>query len=689
MEQNNRNVVSNNKYKIHGIRKPKFSLHGGSVETKRHSPSSQVIDIPLDCRTCSSHRRALQEHNNEKCDESCETNKVKAVANEVFNDFCHTTSIHGMKFLTGQSHWLERTIWIAIYAFALWFCGSLVWERYIRWERNPVIISFDKRFESISEVPFPAVTICPDQKSIKKVFNYTKVLNEIKRRHSSAETNVTLDLDYKLTDFDRETFQLLAQMCLPKGADVSEFVDTYDAYASNKTSMDRERVLSILDTITPTLEDVCYSHDWAFSKTSKKCGRDFGKILTEDGLCYTYNLLDKSELFLNKTVHGYRSSGRLSSNWTKTAGYTKNITINTYPKRVYSTREKLALTLKLNTMNMDNLFPQQGRGFKIYLHAPTEFPWSTKQYFKVSTGQSVTLTVTPQLIRTSSFLRDYPPTKRECYFNHENPLKYFQVYTKENCELECLADYSKLLCDCVPFWMPRGVGARICGLENFECYTQAIYKHLSGALDTGNEEDYIEPPVMGNKPKNSSEASNTTSANETVRTLIQERRYPFYLYKYRQWQERQNKNDSGNSDADGSKDEYDSKYDHLAFNYKCKCLPACNSINYMADYRTSSFYLESVGLDYNTLPLGYHFMRVEIQFRESQFVPMRRSELYGLYDFVSNFGGLFGLFLGMSLMSIFEVIYFATIRLIASCRSRFKSEKQEKLRKREIPTIDK
>lgn len=70
---------------------------------------------------------------------------------------------------------------------------------------------------------------------------------------------------------------------------------------ANKSGVDRERVMSILDTITPTLEDVCHNHDWAFSKTSKKCGRDFGKILTEDGLCYTYNLLDKSELFLNKT----------------------------------------------------------------------------------------------------------------------------------------------------------------------------------------------------------------------------------------------------------------------------------------------------------------------------------------------------------------------------------------------------
>lgn len=146
-------------------------------------------------------------------------------------------------------------------------------------------------------------------------------------------------------------------------------------------------------------------------------------------------------------------------------------------------------------------------------------------------------------------------------------------------------------------------GARICGLENFECYTQAIYKHLSGALDTGVEEDYIEPPITV-KP-NASSTSNTTTTNDTLRTLIQERRYPFYLYKYRQWQERHTNNStSGSASDDANSDEYDSKYDHVAFNYKCKCLPACNSINYMADYRTSSFYLENAGLDYNKLPLG-------------------------------------------------------------------------------------
>lgn len=95
-----------------------------------------------------------------------------------------------------------------------------------------------------------------------------------------------------------------------------------------------------------------------------------------------------------------------------------------------------------------------GRAFKVYLHGAPEFPWNTKQYFRVNVDQSATLTVTPMLIRTSNQLRDYDPKRRECYFQHENPLNFFKLYTKENCELECLANYALELCGCVAFWMP-------------------------------------------------------------------------------------------------------------------------------------------------------------------------------------------------------------------------------------------
>jgi len=57
-----------------------------------------------------------------------------------------------------------------------------------------------------------------------------------------------------------------------------------------------------------------------------------------------------------------------------------------------------------------------------------------------------------------------------------------------------------------------------------------------------------------------------------------------------------------------------------------------------------------------------------VVFRENQFVAMERSELYGPTELLANFGGLLGLFLGFSLMSVLELVYFCTIRLLCSVR---------------------
>lgn len=41
-----------------------------------------------------------------------------------------------------------------------------------------------------------------------------------------------------------------------------------------------------------------------------------------------------------------------------------------------------------------------------------------------------------------------------------------------------------------------------------------------------------------------------------------------------------------------------------------------------------------------------------------------RSELYSSTDFIANFGGILGLFLGVSILSIVEIIYFIAFRTV-------------------------
>lgn len=53
---------------------------------------------------------------------------------------------------------------------------------------------------------------------------------------------------------------------------------------------------------------------------------------------------------------------------------------------------------------------------------------------------------------------------------------------------------------------------------------------------------------------------------------------------------------------------------------------------------------------------------MRIFFNKKQFISSKRSKLYGQTELLANFGGLLGFFLGISLLSFVEIIYFFTLR---------------------------
>lgn len=56
--------------------------------------------------------------------------------------------------------------------------------------------------------------------------------------------------------------------------------------------------------------------------------------------------------------------------------------------------------------------------------------------------------------------------------------------------------------------------------------------------------------------------------------------------------------------------------------------------------------------------------RVTIFFKEDQFITSKRSQLYGTIDFLSACGGLLGLFIGSSILSLIEIVYYVLLRII-------------------------
>jgi amiloride-sensitive sodium channel len=50
--------------------------------------------------------------------------------------------------------------------------------------------------------------------------------------------------------------------------------------------------------------------------------------------------------------------------------------------------------------------------------------------------------------------------------------------------------------------------------------------------------------------------------------------------------------------------------------------------------------------------------KVQVYFKENQFDVKKRSERFGFIDFISDCGGLMGLFMGISLLSIVEILHY-------------------------------
>ena len=55
---------------------------------------------------------------------------------------------------------------------------------------------------------------------------------------------------------------------------------------------------------------------------------------------------------------------------------------------------------------------------------------------------------------------------------------------------------------------------------------------------------------------------------------------------------------------------------------------------------------------------------IVIKFKESEFLPYRKYLRFDFVEFLSTFGGLLGLFAGISALSVIEVFYFFTLRII-------------------------
>ncbi|KAE8744815.1 hypothetical protein FOCC_FOCC008539, partial [Frankliniella occidentalis] len=143
---------------------------------------------------------------------------------------------------------------------------------WIKWETCPVIVTFADKPTPIWDIPFPAVTICPASKTKQSLFNYTRVYHRVH--------------DNIATDEERWQFEALNVLCITDKGKVED-------------SVANESTLQFLRDVAPTLDDAIEECYWQMRRIN--CSEYFKVVLTEEGVCFTFNALSSKEMYTNMT----------------------------------------------------------------------------------------------------------------------------------------------------------------------------------------------------------------------------------------------------------------------------------------------------------------------------------------------------------------------------------------------------
>lgn len=111
------------------------------------------------------------------------------------------------------------------------------------------------------------------------------------------------------------------------------------------------------------------------------------------------------------------------------------------------------------------------------------------------------------------------------------------------------------------------------------------------------------------------------------------------------------------------------------------CLPACFEVNYGRELSSAKLgggeFLTEYSLQgYNKSFIHSNLAIVHIYFLENAYRGFTKNELIGFTEFLSNTGGLLGLFMGFSVISLIEIIYFLSLR--PYCARKIVQQQQKK-----------
>jgi hypothetical protein len=276
---------------------------------------------------------------------------------EKIEEFGNSSSIHGINYvLTLNNSKTKRIFWlIAILCSICGFC-YYVYSAYHRLMIDPEIVMKASDRNS-SDFPQPALTICSNLFAKNGMANLTRAvgfyLQNLSANFSKSECDF---LEANLHWCDPVSAKYVLKTC-PQHLNPDQSV----VEMMNKSSSEISDMFSSCD------ENSC-----------DIVNNQFSRVITDYGICFTFNSLSFSSIFNTETIHDdfkcylrtispRKNSQERISNWTPESGYESED--DNFPKRA-TKMEFLTTFLKLLNKDKNNLCASSS--YKIYLHKPNE-----------------------------------------------------------------------------------------------------------------------------------------------------------------------------------------------------------------------------------------------------------------------------------------------------------------------------
>uniref|UniRef100_A0A336MTW7 CSON004713 protein n=1 Tax=Culicoides sonorensis TaxID=179676 RepID=A0A336MTW7_CULSO len=277
--------------------------------------------------------------------------------------------------------------------------------------------------------------------------------------------------------------------------------------------------------------------------------------------------------------------------------------------KVEGAGEYVGLKVTVNTTKEDYISPSHPfYGVLVILHEATNYPEFSTSVDVAQPGQEVYLAVTPRAIVSTDDVRRMPINQRFCTFPDEQEISMSDDYSFENCLSECRAKVIVRMCGCIPYYYP-------------------VFDEKYASVPTCRLKDT--PCLYENRSKVSFFQFNS----------LKSVKFHFQLGLFQSIQV-------------NSEEMLQTQTDKTSKNgLECDCLPTCSSLK---------FYVERFTGNVTQHPaLGNHSL-LHVFFSALTCIKYRR-DIYMTWDgLLSTFGGLFSLCLGGSIISLIELVYFAT-----------------------------